>query len=197
VFIACLNIGSLGFFWYDLPRQTSRYFESVRDLDTPDMKMEMSKGRGLLELWKQNALSEKNLYHAIQAFAAFSSMPDSEAAPIFGPYLHGLALLSKSDIHLSCEDQARDNFLECLRSAMKHFGDWDEQHTTLRSALDTAFVDLIPEPENREIVFEVLTPPHRTREGPLGDAVSAKRLADLYLVLVADRLWDAKLSSAA
>src|SRR5208282_5247067 len=35
--ISALNMGSLGYFWYDLPRQATRYFESVRDLDAPTM----------------------------------------------------------------------------------------------------------------------------------------------------------------
>jgi hypothetical protein len=91
---AALNIGSLGFFWYDLPRQTSHYYEQIRDLDAPKMGLAIGRAPGLLGDWKQGALSEKNLDHAIKCIAAFGSMSDEEASPIFGPYIQGLSFLA-------------------------------------------------------------------------------------------------------
>jgi AbiV family abortive infection protein len=186
--IAALNIGSLGFFWYELPRQTSRYYENIRDVDAPNMDVSVAKAPDLLGDWKQGALSEKNLRHAIECLAAFGSMPDNEAAPVFGPYLKGLLLLSKSDIHLFSLDQARDAFVESLRCACKHFGDWDGIDGNFFSSLHQIFAEIIPDPSHRNRLFEIAAPPHRTAEGPFADAISAKRLVDLYLVLVADRI---------
>jgi hypothetical protein len=133
-------------------------------------------------------LSEKNLRHAIDCMAAFGSMPDADAAPIFGPYLEGLVCLSKSDIHLSCDVQARDAFIRSLRAACRHFGDWDGGDGTFIASLHRFFGDALPEQGHRDQLFGILKPPHRTAEGPFADAVAAKRLADLYLVFVADRL---------
>jgi len=186
--IAALNVGSLGFFWYELPRQTSRYYESIRDIDAPQMDVAVGRAPGLLGDWKQGALSEKNLQHAIEFIAAFGSMPDEEAAPIFGHYLQGLVYLSKSDIHLSGEDLARDAFLQTLRNACRHFGDWDGASDAFIPSLHRVFGEILPEPAHRNQLFDILLPPHRTAEGAFADAVSAKRLADLYLVLVADRI---------
>jgi AbiV family abortive infection protein len=191
--IVALNVGSLGFFWYGLPRQTSRYYEGIRDLDAPHMDVDVAKAPGLLGDWKQGALSEKNLHHAIEFIAAFGGMPDEEASPIFSPYLQGLVLLSKSDIHLSCEDQARDAFLQVLRSACRHFGDWDGAQDTFVASLHRVFEGIIREPEHRNLLFNIIAPPHRTAEGSFADAVSAKRLADLYLVLVADRIMSERM----
>lgn len=191
--IAALNLGSLGFFWYELPRQTSRYYESIKDLDAPAMDVAIGRGAGLLGDWKQGALSEKNLRHAIECMAAFGTMSDADASPIFGPYLQGLVYLSKSDIHLSCEIQARDAFIETLRSASKHFGDWDGNPKTLIMSLHRVFESIIPEQAHRDLLFAVVIPPHRSSEGSFADAVSAKRLSDLYLVLVADRIISERL----
>jgi hypothetical protein len=187
--VAVLNIGSLGFFWYELPQQTSRYFESARDLETPDMEIGMGRSPGLVESWKRQALSEKHLHHALQCMAVFGPLPEAVGGPIFGPYLHGLALLSKSDIHLSSEDLARDEFIKCLRAAIRHFGGSDGSDASLVASLHEVFREIIPEVEHRDLLFGIIAPPHRTQEGALADAISAKRLADLYLVLVADRLW--------
>jgi hypothetical protein len=119
--------------------------------------------------------------------AVFGPMSDQEASPIFGPYLQGLTLLGKSDIHLSCEDQARDSFLTCLRNGCKHFGDWDGSNDTLVASLHRVFAEIIPEQDHRNQLFDIVPPPHRTTEAAFTNAVNAKRLADLYLVLVADR----------
>ena len=186
--IAALNIGSLGFFWYELPRQTNRYYESIRDVEAPNMDVSVARAPDLLGDWKQGALSEKNLRHAIDCMAAFGSMPDEEAAPIFAPYLKGLVLLSKSDIHLFCHDLARDAFMESLRSACKHFGDWDGSGEMLLPSLHTVFEHILPDPSHRDQLLRIIAAPHRTAEGSFADAVSAKRLTDLYLVLVADRI---------
>jgi len=188
--IAALNMGSLGFFWYELPRQGVRYFESVRDIDAPKMDVDIARPGPRIE-WRRGALTEKNLRHAIECMAAFGPMSDQDASPIFGPYLQGLTFLSKSDIHLSCENSARDAFIQTLRAACRYFGDWDGRQETFIPSLHRVFEGIVPEDENRKLIFKILIPPHHTADGPYADALSAKRVADLYLVLVADRLvWE-------
>jgi hypothetical protein len=184
--IAVINIGTLGFFWYDLPRQPAKYYETIKDLESPNMDVTIEKSKGLRTDWKQGALTEKNLHHAIDCLIAYAHMPDSEAAPIFGPYLEGLVLLSKCDVHLSCEPQAKDAFIRGLKAAMHHFGDWDRQEDALLASLHEVFVEIIPEQEQRNIIFVPLK--GATSEGALADAISAKRITDLYLVLTADRI---------
>ncbi|MCK9918596.1 AbiV family abortive infection protein [Microbacteriaceae bacterium K1510] len=192
--IAALNIGSLGFFWYDLPRQTSRYYEQIRDLDAPTMDVNVGSAPGLLGDWNQGALTEKNLQHAIECVAAFGPMADEAAAPIFGHYLQGLVLLSKSDIHLSCEGQARDAFILSLRNAAKHFGDWDGRMDTFIASMHRVFEPIIPVLDHRNQLFDILAPLPQSGEGATADAISAKRLADLYLVLVSDRIVSEKIA---
>ena len=116
--IAALNIGSLGLIWYDWPQGADRYHERIKDLDDPDHSVDIGKGPRFSE--KRSVLDEKHLHHASQCIAGFGTMRE-EAEPIFGPYLQGLVLLSKCDVHLSCEDQAFDAFVSASRHDVKAF----------------------------------------------------------------------------
>lgn len=198
LYIAMLNIGTAGFFWYELSSQTQIYYESIRDLDAPHLEPRVSRVRGLHKEWAEArpdggkrqriALKEAHLNNAMMCLAAFGPMSDEDAAPIFGPYLEGLMLLSKTDLHLSVENAAREAFLKTLRRAMLSFGDWDGDDTRLIAALHHVFEPIIAEETDRIRLFEGLEG-KPTDEGALSDAVSAKRVADLYLVIVAKRRW--------
>ena len=124
-------------------------------------------------------------------------MQGEEAEPIFGPYLHGLVLLSKCDIHLSCEDQAFDGFVSALRHAMKHFGDWDGDETSIMTSLHKVLLPIMPEEAHRNIVLASLNARKDKARLGFAEALDAKRIADLYLVLVAERLWQRRVNSAA
>jgi AbiV family abortive infection protein len=198
LYIAMLNIGTGGFFWYELSGQAQTYYESIRDLDAPHLEPRIGRVRGLPKEWAEDrpdggkrqrvALEEAHLNNAMMCLAAFGPMSDEDAAPIFEQYLEGLVLLSKTDLHLSVENSARDAFLKALRRAMLSFGDWDGDDTRLIAALHHVFEPIIAEETDRNRLFEGLEG-KPTDEGALSDAVSAKRVADLYLVIVAKRRW--------
>jgi hypothetical protein len=194
--LVMLNIGTGGFFWYELSGQTEAYYESVQDLEAPGMNVFIGRLSGLPKEWVENrpdgrkhqrvALEEAHLNNAIRALASFGFMPDHEAEPIFGQYLLGLSLLSKTDLHVSLETQARDAFLAALRRAMHQFGDLESGDAGLLPSLHRVFAPIIEEEAHRALVFGQLETPGKAS---VGDAVAAKRAADLYLALVAQRLW--------
>jgi hypothetical protein len=169
------------------------------DLDTPHLEPRIRRVSGLAGEWAEDgpeqgkrqrvALEEAHLNIAMMCLAAFSPMPDAEAAPIFGQYLKGLMLLSKTDLHLSVEKEARDAFLKTLGRAMQHFGDLSDVDAGLSSALHRMMAPIIVEEEHRNQLFDSLDRQSPTDEGGLSAAVSAKRAADLYLAVVAKRLW--------
>ena len=78
-------------------------------------------------------------------------------------------------------------------AACKHFGDWDGREDSFVSSLHKALQRIVPEEADRNTLFDEL----RMKKGRLafGEAVAAKRMADLYLVLVADRLWEQGIKS--
>jgi AbiV family abortive infection protein len=199
MYITMLCIGTAGFFWYEVSGQAQTYYESIRDLDAPHLEPHIRRVRGLAGEWAEDgpeqgkrqrvALEEAQLDIAMMCLAAFSPMPDAEAAPIFGEYLKGLTLLSKTDLHLSVEKEARDAFLKTLRRAMHHFGDLSDVDADLSSALHRVMAPIIVDEEHRNQLFESLDRQSLTEEGWLSAAVSAKRVADLYLAIVAKRRW--------
>ncbi len=191
--IVALNVGSIRLIWYDWPQGADRYHERIKDLDDPDHLVEMGKGPRFTE--KRLALDEKHLHHASQCIAAFGTM-QADAEPIFSPYLQGLMLLSKCDVHLSCEDQAFDAFVSALRHALKHFGDWDGNEDFIVLSLHNVLMPIIPEAADRDTVLSCLNVRKDEVQPKFGDALDAKRVTDLYLVLVADRVWAERVKSA-
>jgi AbiV family abortive infection protein len=192
--IAALNIGSLGLIWYEWPRQTNRYHESIKDLAEHDHVVEIRKGPRFAE--RRLALEDKHLHHATQCIAAFGIMREAEAEPIFGPYLHGLVLLSKCDVHLSCEDQAFDAFMSALHHALKQFDNWDGDENSIMTSLHKILSPIVPEETHRNTMLACLNAKKDKVRPEFGDALAAKQVADIYLVLVADRLWKRRMSSA-
>jgi AbiV family abortive infection protein len=198
-YITMLSIGTAGFFWHELSGQAQTYYESIRDLDAPHLEPRIRRVIGLAGQWAEDgperskrrrvALEEAHLNVVMMCLAAFSRIPDAEAAPIFGEYLKGLMLLSKNDLHLSVAKEARDFFLKTLRRAMQHFGDLSDVDADLSSALHRVMAPIIAEEDHRNQLFDSLDRQPPTEEGWLSAAVSAKRVADLYLAIVAKRFW--------
>jgi AbiV family abortive infection protein len=201
-----LSIGCAGIFWYELSDLTETYYESIRDLDAPGLVPHILRPQGLAREWatmrpdgvKRDGvpLETQHLDNATKCLAAFGPMPDHEAAPIFGPYLQGLTLLCKSDMNLSLEVQARALFLGALRHAMSHFQDWNGAEAEFVNALSHVVTPVVPEPEQREILLASLTG-DASNANVVFDAVAVKRILDLYLLIVAVRLWPEFVKSAA
>lgn len=194
--IVMLNIATCGFFWYELSGQAETYYESIKDLEAPHMKVAIGRLTGLPREWMQHgangqrrervALQEEHLNIAIMAMTAFGSMPDEEAEPIFGSYLQGLTLLSKTDLHLGVANQARGAFITALRRAMVKFGDLSTEADDFLPVLHRVMEPIIPDEGHRNQIF---LPLQATPTGSVADAINAKRGADLYLGLVARKLW--------
>jgi AbiV family abortive infection protein len=194
--IVMLNIATCGFFWYELSGQAETYYESIKDLDAPHMQVAIGKLTGLPREWLQTglngqrrervALEESHINIAIMAMTAYGFMPDKEAEPFLGQYLQGLTILSKTDLHLGVASQAREAFMTTLRRAMVKFGDLKSEADDLLPALHRVAEPIIPDEGHRNQIF---LPLQMAGTGSVGDALNAKRAADLYLALVARRLW--------
>ncbi len=195
LYIVALSVGSGGFFWYELTTQAQKYYESLCDLAAPNCDVLVTRGRGLPKEWsdpegkkRHVALETSHLNNAIMFLVAYGRLSDEVAGPIFGPYLRGMALLAKTDIHLSFERQAQQDFLEALRQALRQFGDWDGENETFITSLHSALTQAVPQEEHRAMLFEHLMRIEPDETQLLADAVNTKRVADLYLAVVAWRL---------
>lgn len=186
--LSFLSIGSIGYFWFERPDFTRQVFEEVRDLEKPGFKLEVQPKYTFWDTDRAPALSEQHLQHAVECMAAFLPLRDQEAEPIFGPYFQGLALLAKSDVHVSTEMTVKNAFIASLCGAIRHFGGWDGQQASLAETLDRLFTPIIPDDNHRKQVLAALHPP--IPSGPISPAtITTKQLVDLYLIRTARDIW--------
>jgi AbiV family abortive infection protein len=202
LFICCLNIGTAGFFWYEMPTPSTGYFQKIEDLANPSMKVDIAKGFDLQRHWLKEdkrtltVLEDTYLENAAKCAVVFGPMPDAEAAPIFGAYIHGLTLLGKSDIHLSLDNHAFAAFDTALKNALKHFGDWTGDVATFVPTLHKVLAGVLPDAEHRDTLLAHYLRAPNSHEEMQDYTIATKRVADLYLVIVAHRLWIEKISQA-
>lgn len=187
--LAFLSIGSIGYFWFEKPAFTKRVFEDIKDLNEPKFKLEIGPQLSFWNSGRAVALTEQHLQHTIECMSTFVPMGETAAEPIFGPYFQGLALIAKSDVHISTENLARGAFIATLRAALRHYGAWDGEEASLRSALDRAFQPIIMEAEHRAIMFAALNPISDAPRPISENLVMAKHLADLFLIKTARDRW--------
>lgn len=123
-FITALNIGSMGFFWWYVPKQTSRYYENLKDIES-DTSVIVERSPKLELDWKRDALVEQDLRNASLCFSMLPGKDARDKHEPFNYYLTALGFLSKNDIHLQFEANAFEQFYKSLKSGMRIYGDWD------------------------------------------------------------------------
>jgi hypothetical protein len=116
-------------------------------------------------------------------------LPEEEAQPIFSHYFHGLAFIAKSDVYYNLDQLARNAFIICLFGALRRYGDWNGAQEEIDRRLHEAFSPVIPQRENREMLFKSLTVQGNPAETSLVNLRTAKQVVDLYLIQVANRTW--------
>lgn len=186
--VACLNIGSIGYFWFERPGFERQMFDEVRDLEH-NRRIEIQQKEGFWGHQRSVALTDEHIDHAIRCMMAFAPLTEEEAAPIFRPYFDGLALIAKSDIFYNFDRAARRNFVASLKGALAKYAEWDGKDESFRASFDEAFAPIIREKENRDQMLLVLTPEGDPSESSLGNLRCAKQLVDLYLILAGRRTW--------
>lgn len=124
-FVTALNIGTMGFWWWRLPQQVSRYYEEIEDLERRGMLVRVERSPILKVDWGENrALSTQDLALVSGCFLALPSPNERTKHPPYGYYIGGLTLLSLNDIHWQCEAHAFGNFFKCLQEMMLSTGAW-------------------------------------------------------------------------
>ncbi len=125
-FVVALNIGSMGFFWWRMPEQISRYYESIQDLETGGM-LALERTPSLRIDWGENrVLTDQDIARVAACFSTLAGPEDSVARRALDLYIGGLTFLSLNDVHWQCELQSFGNFLQSLKAMMEQHGDLKE-----------------------------------------------------------------------
>jgi hypothetical protein len=113
------------FWWYLLNGKDQGFEEKVADLENKDSSIVVRNETPELKSdWGLKVLTDADMERAAIVYR-FMPGPNSsreEQAP-FGAYIHGLAFLSKTDIHLNLIGNACELFFRALEAAMRNFGE--------------------------------------------------------------------------
>jgi AbiV family abortive infection protein len=117
-FVAAMNIGTRALWWWHLPRQISRYYHSIEDLEN-GMEVNLDRSLPLKINWGSNlVLDEEALRQVMIHMTVITKIVGSEMDAAVEHYLGGLTFLSLNEIHWQCELQAYGNFNQCIKTAM-------------------------------------------------------------------------------
>jgi AbiV family abortive infection protein len=186
--LACLNIATIGYFWFEPPGFEQEMFRSVRDLEC-DLAINIGVRESFWGTGRAVAMTDEMIDRAVTCMMAFLPLPEAEAEPIFSHYFHGLAFIAKSDVYYNFDQLARNAFIFSLFGALRRYGGWNGAREEIDGRLHEAFSLIVPERENRELLFRSLTVQGNPAETSLANLRTAKQVADLYLIQVANRTW--------
>lgn len=192
-FVVSMNIGSLGYFWWYVPQQISRFYEGLKDLEAEaNVVVERSP---ILKLdWKRDALTERDLSNVKLCFAMIPSPGGEGGHEPFDHYITGLAFLSKTDIHMQLEANAYEAFYKALKTAMRVYRDWDGS-ASFSQVFHAVMKDLIPEQTDRQRFIDLgeqfeKKPVAVSQAITLSETGGIKILCDAYFLRTFRRLAD-------
>lgn len=140
--VVALNLATRGFFWWHVPRDADRFYEEIEDLDSKS-KVGVERRPALRLNWGNRVLDGGHLNVAVQLFVRLVRDRTGEYKTAIERYVFGLALMSKSDIHLQFEPNMFMEFFEAWKNALITFHDWDGTGDLI-SVADRVFGSFIP-----------------------------------------------------
>ena len=185
LFVAAMNIGSTGFWWWERPDHTGRFYQRLTDLKAPaGMKLDLNIHDGPKLEWRRDALKEDHLTRIAVCLGMAARLDNPVYYAVIDTYFTGLALIAKSDLNLSFAPQASERFAACLLAAMRHFCDWDGTDEGLPAAVTSSFPFQKPEDgqELLALVQQLRRQPLDTTGLTLERAAILKFFCDAYLI---------------
>jgi hypothetical protein len=197
LFVTSLNIASFGFFWWYLPKFTSRYHESIADLET-NMEVILDRVPELKIVWPQQALKQDVLGQNLGLIFSFVVHDLDKHMAVYHRYFGVLGLMAKNDLFFQFEHHLVHDFMECLKMAMQSYGDWDGAPKTFEDAHKA----LVPEKEGRDEFVAMVLDLDRiagevdrhnlTQPVTLEHAIRAKLAFDTYIHIKARAFFAAE-----
>lgn len=137
-FAVSLSIASRGYFWWYLPQDIDKYYESIKDLEN-DAEVKVERRPKLNLDWGNNVLSESDLDKAMLCFGLLPR----DNVEFLNRYVAGLSFWGKNDIHTPLELDVFFHFYHSLLSAFSYY-EKKKADGTLEASLEKRFNELIP-----------------------------------------------------
>ncbi len=185
VFVAALNLGTLGFWWWRLPEQTSRFYEDIVDLESKH-PFGLDRNPELKINWGENrVLAEQDLVAVAAVLNALPRPNEQTDFPGVAYYLGGLNFLSLNDVHWQCEIQALGNFIFALKAWMEQTDECtvgDDFAAAFRVFFDEAWGQTDDRDRAVEIVAKFESDQRHTLTADLKDVALIKCFAEHYFL---------------
>ena len=155
-FVVALNIGTMGFWWWRLPDQIARYYETIEDVDKHKSLL-VERSPALKADWGANrVLTEQDLNRVALCMATLPGPHHRERHTAYNYYIGGLTFLSLNDVHWQCETNIFGNFFECLKAMMEEAGDL-KLGTSFQEVLIRFVADMFPDLDERDHIAALCT----------------------------------------
>lgn len=143
-FVTALNIATMGFWFWRIPTQVDKYYESIEDV-IGNAKLVLERKPSLKVDWGENrALTAVELDHLATVFSCMPRPGEKEKHEPYNFYIGGLVFLSLNDVHWQCESTILGNFLSSTRAMMRYLKALPEG-MLFSDALDAFLTEQFPE----------------------------------------------------
>jgi AbiV family abortive infection protein len=195
LFVGAMNIATRGFFWWHIPRDTSKYYDELEDLDSgdPNYRVDVGVNPKLEVNWQEQhlVLGQNELGSTAMVYAFLAGLKDKAKTDAVSVYISGISLLAKSDIHLRLEPNAFGQFMAAFKQAVAAFGDkkpGEDVYDTLRRVIPKELHESL---ERCIELDQQLPAVNSTEPAPaitLTDVYAAKIMCEYYLAIKA-KAW--------
>jgi AbiV family abortive infection protein len=197
VLVVALNIATGGFFWWSIPRDSSRYYERITDLEN-GVTLNLAIQTTVEVDWGHKALKPEDATIIRIVLLYLAKIRNTNEERPLDAYLTGLTLISKTDIHLQFELNAFERFFVALRSAMYINEDWDGNED-FQAAVERYLKDAVQDSEELrrliQIGGEIQKPEKQVKKVLLKDVVDMKSYCDAYFILRAGKVISLRTNS--
>lgn len=191
LFVAALNIGANGIFYWNIPLDVSKYYDYITDLETKS-KLTVQLETHLTFNWKEKKLflTEQNLQLAFMVYEELIMLKSAKEAKPITDYLAGLGMLAKTDIHLRLEASALSLFYQAFYDAIKIY----EPPNLKLDILETGYLQIEKMLTGRQefdrtikIMRELQEEKALSQRISLREVVAMKRYCEIYFLTIAAR----------
>jgi AbiV family abortive infection protein len=189
IFIVALNVATKGFFWWKVQRDPEKYYEEMVDLEADKngrIGLHIAIGKRLTINWDEAKLKldQKGMV-GVEVVLGFMFKRFKVLEDFIKHYTLGLALFSKTDIHLRMETNSFIEIFNALKCAMLALGDWDGK-SNFRETVIAKFASLegITELEQTiDLGIKAEKAGATLPEITLTEVMAIKLYCDIYLIL--------------
>jgi len=196
-FVTALNIATKGFFWWHIPKDRSRFYEDMWDLER-NMRMGTQQNPALSVNFRDLhwVLRDADLGRTSMIFYYITKVKDKPQGGPLNDYVIGLSFLAKNDIHLRFELNCYDQFYRAFKSAFKISGDWDGK-SDFKEAVNKQFDKLSKFNDLDEVIDlgeeQEKSPTKSTKKSlTLTEVFAVKLFCEFYFEILARRMVDLK-----